>query len=73
MSPKEFLLGLWLPRFVFPFHLTEYFVRTFYVLFRLPSLFSFLLERKAVFIARVYFCVISWPSNTTFALWIKAI
>lgn len=52
--------------FGFPLHLTKYFLKTFYVLFRLPFLFSFLLESKAAFIARVYFCVISCPSNTTF-------
>lgn len=52
--------------FGLPLHLTKYFVKTFYVLFRLPFLFSFLLESKAAFIARIYFCVISCPSNTTF-------
>lgn len=46
---------------------SDYFVKTFYILFRLPSLLSFLLESKAVFAAREYFCVISQGSNTIFA------
>lgn len=62
MSPKLFLMLLWLAHFVFLL-CREYIFKTSCLVYAAFSLFKFLLEIEAVFSARVYFCAISQPST----------
>lgn len=55
MSPKEFLLILWLLHFVFPFCLTKYFVKTFPIYLGCLLCFHFCWKSKAALTASVCF------------------